>query len=391
MPGISDGWMSHGRILGTSCHLVSVQFTSSAISMKSTTIFSLHTTMALSSAFMARNPGCDSCMAEGTPCKQYLAGRACTGSMKDFFSKKNVEKFVKKSFMLPVMASRNAQYTDDGHGSAGPRLVLCASSGAAMLQNTQILQMNMEHHAILQVTWSCWENGRTIGIPAGERRESSMPKKAAVGSRGQEGGEGSGKHEGDLQEHPQTILTHFTLQQAALSLSASRPTASIQPNNLTCLNRITADSELNVTADIVPNNFQPVMVRKSSDSHIGVEHTECIAQSVTPNQNLQIIVTQPKDMQAASREQANRHSHAACKAQQQDFADSQSATADQIQEGPWWLARWTASITSTESDGAEKFYSVHRGWRTGVFTSRLAAFLLASGVKGGNWKSSQSK
>ncbi|KAG1787405.1 uncharacterized protein HD556DRAFT_1312732 [Suillus plorans] len=96
-------------------------------------------------------------------------------------------------------------------------------------------------------------------------------------------------------------------------------------------------------------------------------------------------------MQAASREQANRHSHAACKAQQQAFADSQSATADQIQEGTWQSARWTASITSTESDGAEKFYFVRCGWRTGVFTSRLAAFLLASGTKGGNWKSFRSK
>ncbi|KAG1787404.1 uncharacterized protein HD556DRAFT_1312731 [Suillus plorans] len=76
MPGISDGWMSHGRISGTSCRLVSLQFTSSAISMKSTTTFSLHTTMALSSAFTARNLGCDSCVAEGTPCKQYSAGRA---------------------------------------------------------------------------------------------------------------------------------------------------------------------------------------------------------------------------------------------------------------------------------------------------------------------------
>ncbi|KAG1864547.1 hypothetical protein C8R48DRAFT_672611 [Suillus tomentosus] len=53
-----------------------------------------------------------------------------------------------------------------------------------------------------------------------------------------------------------------------------------------------ADSELKVAADIIPNHFQPVMVHKSSDSHIVLEHTKCMTQSATSNQNSQVIVTQ---------------------------------------------------------------------------------------------------
>ncbi|KAG1843780.1 hypothetical protein DFJ58DRAFT_844206 [Suillus subalutaceus] len=48
-------------------------------------------------------------------------------------------------------------------------------------------------------------------------------------------------------------------------------------------------------------------------------------------------------------------------------------------------------VTSTESDASPKFYSVRRGWFTGVFTSRLAAHHLVQGFSRGNFKSFQSK
>ncbi|KAG2157549.1 hypothetical protein DEU56DRAFT_906183 [Suillus clintonianus] len=50
-----------------------------------------------------------------------------------------------------------------------------------------------------------------------------------------------------------------------------------------------------------------------------------------------------------------------------------------------------ASVTTTGSGVVEKFYSVRRGWCTGVFTSRLAAVMFACGATGGNYKSFRSK